>query len=57
MRGASAKLIAVVQAFASSAILTMLADTMMAEAYDEGGRSVGLATVVGLALAFGRSQG
>ena len=30
----------------------MLADTMMPEAFEKGGRSVGLATALGFALAF-----
>ena len=41
-----------VPAFAAGAILTMLADTMMPEAYEFGGPTVGLATVGGFLLAF-----
>jgi ZIP family zinc transporter len=41
-----------VPAFAAGAILTMLADTMMPEAYEDGGPTVGLATVGGFLLAF-----
>jgi ZIP family zinc transporter len=41
----------VVQAFAAGAILTMLADTMMPEAFEHGGRTVGLVTVLGFAVA------
>jgi ZIP family zinc transporter len=41
-----------VQAFAGGAILTMLADTMMPEAFDGGGDTVGLTTVLGFAIAF-----
>ena len=44
--------LALVQAFAAGAILCMLADTMMPEAYEHGGGVVGLATVVGFAIAF-----
>jgi ZIP family zinc transporter len=44
--------VAVIQAFAAGAILTMLADTMMPEAFDHGGSAVGLLTVLGFALAF-----
>jgi zinc transporter, ZIP family len=44
--------IAFIQAFAAGAILTMLADTMMPEGFEHGGRSVGLLTVLGFALAF-----
>jgi len=47
--GASELLIAGIQAFAAGAILTMLADTMMPEAFDEAGRTVGLMTVFGYA--------
>jgi len=42
----------VIQAFAAGAMLTMLADTMIPEAFHEGGDSVGLATVMGFAAAF-----
>ena len=38
--------------FAAGAILTMLADTMMPEAFDHGGRMVGLFTTLGFGLAF-----
>jgi zinc transporter, ZIP family len=44
--------VAVIQAFAAGAMLTMLADTMIPEAFHEGGDSVGLATVMGFAAAF-----
>jgi zinc transporter, ZIP family len=50
--GASEDLIALIQSFAAGAILTMLASTMMPEAYDEGGEFVGLVTVVGFLLSF-----
>lgn len=40
------------QAFAAGAILTMLADTMIPEAYADGGEVAGLATVLGFSLAF-----
>ena len=41
-----------IQAFAAGAVLTMLADTMMPEAFENGGRVVGLMTSLGFALAF-----
>ena len=41
-----------VLAFAGGAILTMLADTMMPEAFEESGKLVGLATALGFALSF-----
>jgi ZIP family zinc transporter len=40
-----------VQAFAAGAMLTMLADTMMPEAFEHGGKVVGLFTVLGFFLA------
>jgi zinc transporter, ZIP family len=50
--GASEDLIALIQSFAAGAILTMLASTMMPEAYKEGGQVVGLVTSVGFLLFF-----
>jgi zinc transporter, ZIP family len=41
----------IAQAFAAGAMLTMLADTMMPEAFKYGGRKTGLFTVLGFALA------
>ena len=52
LEGASDDWIGLIQAFAGGAVLTMLADTMMPEAFKEGGRVVGLVTVVGFALAY-----
>lgn len=49
---ASPNTIAFVLAFAAGAILTMLADTMMPEAFEQGGKLVGLLTTLGFALAF-----
>ena len=49
---ASPRTLAFVLAFAGGAILTMLAETMMPEAYKHGGKYVGLATTIGFALAF-----
>ena len=42
-----------VLAFAAGAILTMLTTSMMPEAYEHAGRTVGLMTVFGFAVAFG----
>jgi ZIP family zinc transporter len=50
---ASQGVVALVLSFAAGAILTMLADTMMPEAFEHGGKLVGLATTCGFALAFG----
>jgi ZIP family zinc transporter len=49
---ASPNTIAFVLAFAGGAILTMLAETMMPEAYLRGGKAVGLATTLGFGVAF-----
>jgi ZIP family zinc transporter len=50
--GMSAAPVAFVQAFAAGAIITMLADAMFPEAFEHGGTAVGLATVLGFAVAF-----
>ncbi|MFF1876928.1 ZIP family metal transporter [Leifsonia sp. NPDC058230] len=44
--------VAFVLAFAAGAILTMLADTMMPEAFEHGGKLAGIATTLGFAVAF-----
>jgi ZIP family zinc transporter len=49
---ASAGTVAFVLSFAGGAILTMLADSMMPEAFEHGGKLVGLATTLGFGLAF-----
>ena len=54
--GAGPDAIAFVLAFAAGAILTMLADTMMPEAFEQGGRAAGLLTTLGFALAFAISS-
>jgi ZIP family zinc transporter len=56
LEGASPNLGAFFQSFAAGAILTMLADSMMPEAFKEGGKLTGLATVFGFAVALGISQ-
>ena len=50
--GASPAVVAVVQAFAAGAILTMLADTMMPEGFEHAGNAVGLVTTSGFIAAF-----
>jgi ZIP family zinc transporter len=50
---ASPTTIAFVLSFAGGAVLTMLADTMMPEAFENGGPQVGLLTTAGFAVAFG----
>jgi ZIP family zinc transporter len=44
------------QAFAAGALLTMLSDSMAPEAFEYGGKAVGLLTVLGFAVAFALSQ-
>jgi ZIP family zinc transporter len=44
--------VAFVLAFAAGAIITMLADTMMPEAFEHGGNLVGVVTTLGFAVAF-----
>jgi ZIP family zinc transporter len=52
LQDASASAVAFMLAFAAGAILTMLSDTMMPEAYEHGGRLVGVVTTLGFAVAF-----
>ncbi|WP_454042431.1 ZIP family metal transporter [Cellulosimicrobium sp. Marseille-Q8652] len=54
--GASPAVVAVTQAFAAGALLTMLVDTMIPEATEFGGPVTGLVTVLGFATAFGLSS-
>ena len=49
---ASPQVIAFVLTFAAGAILTMLADTMMPEAYEHVGKWVGVLTTLGFAMAY-----
>lgn len=49
-------MLAGIEAFAAGAILTMLADTMMPEAFEEGGSKVGLLTVLGFVTALAVSS-
>jgi ZIP family zinc transporter len=50
-QAASPNTVAFVLAFAGGAILTMLADTMMPEAYEHGGKLVGVVTTLGFVVA------
>jgi len=52
----SPNVVAFVLAFAAGAILTMLADTMMPEAYEHGGKLVGVVTTVGFVVALAVHQ-
>jgi ZIP family zinc transporter len=51
-QSSSPDVVAFVLAFAAGAILTMLADTMMPEAYEHGGKLVGVVTTLGFVVAF-----
>jgi ZIP family zinc transporter len=51
--GVSTDGISFVFAFSGGAVLTMLATSMMPEAYEHAGRPVGISTVVGFILAYG----
>ncbi len=51
-QSSSPGVVAFVLAFAAGAIITMLADTMMPEAYEHGGKLVGVVTTFGFAVAF-----
>jgi zinc transporter, ZIP family len=53
--GADPSAVGFVQAFAGGAVLTMLATTMMPEAYEHAGRAAGPLTTFGFAVAFGLS--
>jgi ZIP family zinc transporter len=55
MGDAAGSSVALAQAFAAGALLTMLADTMIPEAYEFGGPTTGLMTVLGFSVAFGIS--
>ena len=43
--------VVLLDSFAAGAILAMLAESMIPEAYEQGGRAVGLATTLGFAIA------
>jgi ZIP family zinc transporter len=48
----SKDIVAIALSYASGAILVMLAESMMPEAFEEGGSKIGLATMAGFAIAF-----
>jgi len=52
---ASGELKAGIDGFAAGALLVMLVDSMIPEAYRDGGRPAGLVTVLGFAVAAGLS--
>ena len=45
-------IVSIVLSYASGAILVMLAESMIPEAFEEGGSKIGLATMAGFAVAF-----
>ena len=51
-QNSSPAVVAFVLAFAAGAILTMLATTMMPEAFEHGGKLVGVITTLGFAVAY-----
>ena len=51
-QSSSPDVVAFVLSFAAGAILTMLADTMMPEAFEHGGKLAGVVTTLGFAVAF-----
>lgn len=53
---ASGELKAGIDGFAAGALLVMLVDSMIPDAYRQGGRAAGLATVLGFAVAAGLSS-
>jgi len=55
-QGSSPNVVAVVLSFAAGAILTMLADTMAPEAFEYGGKLVGVVTTLGFVVAFALHQ-
>jgi zinc transporter, ZIP family len=56
LEDAPGRTLAFVLAFAGGAVLTMLADTMMPEAFERVGKVTGLVTTLGFALAFAISS-
>lgn len=51
LRSAGPELVVASQAFAAGSLVAMLAESMIPEAYETGGRPVGLATALGFAVA------
>ena len=49
LQSAPRELVATAETFAAGAIVAMLAESMIPEAYEKGGRAVGLATAFGFA--------
>ena len=57
LAGQPVLMVAIVQAFAAGAILTMLADTMLPEAVEHAGPLVGVVAALGFTVAFLISAG
>jgi ZIP family zinc transporter len=49
---ADPSIVSIAISFAAGAILVMLAESMMPEAYEEGGMKIGIATMIGFGMAF-----
>ncbi|HET6590539.1 MAG TPA: hypothetical protein VFG45_10290 [Candidatus Nitrosocosmicus sp.] len=49
---ADPSIVSIAISFAAGAILVMLAESMMPEAYEEGGMKIGIATMIGFGIAF-----
>jgi len=52
LRDVDSNMLGAIEAFAAGAILAMLADSMMPEAFEEGGFTIGILTVLGFLTAF-----
>lgn len=52
LRSLSGNTIGLLESFAAGAILAMLADSMMPEAFEEGGLGIGVLTILGFLVAF-----
>ena len=53
LSGSDPELVSLPLAFAAGAVIAALADTIMPEAYEHGGRLAGVVTTVGFVVAFG----
>ena len=52
LKNLSLNILGIILSFASGAILAMLADSMIPEAYEEGGYLIGILTILGFLTAF-----
>jgi zinc transporter, ZIP family len=56
LRNLDPNMLGILEALAAGAILAMLADSMMPEAYKEGGYLIGILTILGFLLSFVMSR-